>query len=200
MKPPFKNRPNRCITVEGEPLFIARDCAVAAQVFIYWASKQSWHVLLGKRGNNVPDFQGYWGFPCGYLDWDETLYQAVLREVWEETGLVLSDLVDSAHIKQSHNLPIANMQTQPMPWKISDFPHSPKKQNITHHFDFFMHWAGSELPALTIQHAEVNEAEAAEWILLEEAIALDMAFNHADNLKEILVLKKHQFDQLELRK
>lgn len=177
-------------------MFIARDCAVAAQIFIYWAQQASWHVLLGKRGNNVPDFQGYWGFPCGYLDWDETLYQAVLREVWEETGLVLSDIADSAHLVQSHNLPVDNMQTQPMPWKISDYPHSPKKQNITHHFDFFMHWTGPDLPSLTIQHAEINEAEAADWVRLEDAMKLDMAFNHAENLKEILTLKQHQFDQV----
>lgn len=196
MKPPFNNRPNRCITVEGEPLFIARDCAVAAQVFIYWAPQASWHVLLGKRGTNVPDFQGYWGFPCGYLDWDETLYQAVLREVWEETGLVLSELAHSKHIKQSHNLPTKNMHTNPMPWKISDAPHSRKKQNITHHFDFFMHWKGDDLPPLTIKHAEVNEAETAEWVLIDKAIELDMAFNHANNLKEILLLKKSQFEQL----
>ena len=30
---------------------------------------------------------GKWCFPCGYLDWDETLEEAASRELYEETGL-----------------------------------------------------------------------------------------------------------------
>ncbi len=195
MRPPFNNKPNDCITIEGKPHFIARDCAVVAEVFLYSIQSKSWFVLLGKRGSNVPDFQGFWGFPCGYLDWNETLYQAVLREIWEETGLILADLPTSEHVTKSQNLP-SDHATNSMPWKISDAPYKNKKQNISHHFSFFIQWQSDALPPLTIEHAEVNEAEAAEWVVLDKAKQMEMAFNHTNCLTELLNTQAHYFDQI----
>ncbi len=43
------------------------------------------HVLLIRRG--VPPRQGYWAFPAGYVEADESVEEAAVREVWEETGL-----------------------------------------------------------------------------------------------------------------
>lgn len=47
------------------------------------------HFLMEKRGPGCPDNIGKYVFPCGYLGWDETLEQAAIREVYEETGLRL---------------------------------------------------------------------------------------------------------------
>lgn len=41
--------------------------------------------LLVKRG--VEPFKDYWATPGGYVGWDETVEDAVIREVKEETGL-----------------------------------------------------------------------------------------------------------------
>ena len=35
------------------------------------------------------DGQGLWCCPCGYLDFDETLEECVIREIKEETGLTI---------------------------------------------------------------------------------------------------------------
>ncbi len=43
-----------------------------------------------KRG--IDPFKGYWALPGGYLEWDESLEEAVKREVKEETGLEVSSL------------------------------------------------------------------------------------------------------------
>src|SRR5581483_4418350 len=61
-------------------------------------------VLLAKRTDN-----GLWCIPGGHVDLGETLAQACLRELWEETGLkgevirlvgVYSDPKGSLHIAQ----------------------------------------------------------------------------------------------------
>jgi 8-oxo-dGTP diphosphatase len=42
--------------------------------------------LLTRRG--IPPFKGYWCLPGGHIDRYETVQEAVIREVEEETGLV----------------------------------------------------------------------------------------------------------------
>ena len=67
-------------------------------------------ILLIKRG--VEPFKGYWGTPGGYVGWDETIDDAVKREVKEELGVnviswkqldVLSD--PNRHPKQCIDIP-----------------------------------------------------------------------------------------------
>lgn len=44
-------------------------------------------ILLIKRGINP--FQGYWALPGGYVEWDESTEETVIREVSEELGLTV---------------------------------------------------------------------------------------------------------------
>ena len=50
-------------------------------------------ILLIKRGTTV--FRGYWALPCGKVEAGETFEETVIREVKEETGLV----VERAHVR-----------------------------------------------------------------------------------------------------
>lgn len=45
-------------------------------------------VLLVKRARNV-SYPGLWCIPCGYLEYDEEIRDGMVREVYEETGLVV---------------------------------------------------------------------------------------------------------------
>lgn len=43
--------------------------------------------LLGKRKSR--SFPGLWCIPCGYVEYDEDVYEAAVREFQEETGLTV---------------------------------------------------------------------------------------------------------------
>jgi bifunctional NMN adenylyltransferase/nudix hydrolase len=58
---------------------------------------QSGHVLLVKR-RSYPG-KGLWALPGGFLEPDETIEQACLRELAEETALKVPDAVLKGHIK-----------------------------------------------------------------------------------------------------
>ena len=44
-------------------------------------------VLLGKRGEKSI-YPGKWCLPCGYIEYDETYFEAAIRETKEETGII----------------------------------------------------------------------------------------------------------------
>ncbi len=50
-------------------------------------------LLLGKRIN--PDGEGIWQFPGGHLEAGETVTQCAVREVCEETGIEISDMIQA---------------------------------------------------------------------------------------------------------
>ena len=82
------SRENRMIKGEnGEELWISRSvvvCCVVARI----TDENKIEILAEKRGPLV-SATGRWCFPCGYLDYDEDLTDAVIREVQEETGYTL---------------------------------------------------------------------------------------------------------------
>ncbi len=47
-------------------------------------------VLLLQRANTLANGPGIWEFPGGKLEFDETLRQAIVREIQEETGIQAS--------------------------------------------------------------------------------------------------------------
>ena len=46
-------------------------------------------ILLGQRAASA-SYPGLWCIPCGYVEYDEDVYDAVRREMEEETGLVIA--------------------------------------------------------------------------------------------------------------
>lgn len=129
------------------------------------------YVLANKRGDGTPDYQGMWNMPCGYLDFNESCEDAVIREVLEETGLEIKD-------RKAIKL-----------YMINDDPNDPKnlRQNVTirYRVDYREHII--ENTNLHTKFSEENEVSNVKWIKLKNLMDYDWAFNHKELLKELFL-------------
>lgn len=129
-------------------------------------------VVITKRGPNTPDNQGKWCMPCGYLDFGETVEQAVSREVFEETGLGID----------------------PSQFKL-DMVHSiaTDKQNVTIHFRFhlnmYMTTDSNIFNSITTKYADEGEVDEVKWISIFDLKNYEWAFNHDEIIKSLLTFK-----------
>jgi 8-oxo-dGTP diphosphatase len=63
---------------------------IAADAVIFGKIADQWHVLLIKRGNEP--YKDMWAFPGGFVEDDEDLEPAAIRELYEETQLKVDKL------------------------------------------------------------------------------------------------------------
>lgn len=167
----FRNTPNTSVTVDGEKRWLSRSVAVG--VVICCVHKGIPLFLVTKRGRDVAD-TGKFCFVCGYLDYDETLEEAVLREAWEEIGLDLT---------LHENIAPDGLS---VPWRVDSTP--AKRQDITMFFSFVFH--AENVPKPTIR----NEGEVAKagWLTLESLAKIrqdDFAYAHKELLQNWIKLK-----------
>lgn len=159
----FNNRPNECATTtDGRQVWLSRSVTVAVSIVVVFQQRP--YILVNQRGTGVPDFQGYWNLPCGYLDYDETTEEAAVREVWEECGVNVLEL-----------LPQCDAEFLSYPWDISSTPRG-DKQNVTVHHG--LHAEVAELPPTSNIHNEPNETADIRWLALADVDQLTYAFNH----------------------
>ena len=98
-KPKFKNKPNPHLvhhydSGDGikvhQDFWISRACAVVGIIFAFGVEAGP-RVLVIKRSEKMPDEPNKYGAPSGYLDWGETGFDGMIREVYEETSMYLPD-------------------------------------------------------------------------------------------------------------
>ena len=78
----------------GKIYWISRAIAVTGVIMAYNYDNHTWNILLERRGPGCPDNIGKLCCPCGYLNWEETRKDAIIRETYEETGIeLIPDLV-----------------------------------------------------------------------------------------------------------
>lgn len=80
----FNNRESKHIDI-----FVSRSTAVVGLVFAI-VNDETW-VLITKRSKHMPSEPRKLCIPCGFLDWDETRHDAMMREVYEETSFYMPD-------------------------------------------------------------------------------------------------------------
>lgn len=168
----FNNTPNRRLEIDGQDYWISRSVTVLAVLLVVQDGQG--FIPLGKRGLGLPNEVGKWGLPGGYLDYGETIGEALRREVWEELGLNL-DALRSQH--RFHG-------DLDHPYAIASIPRG--LQNVTMRFPLMFFLAeGTELPSLNPQVGP-EEVEDTWWATLNEALELELAFRHDVVIRECL--------------
>lgn len=113
-------------------------------------------VLLIQRGGEP--FKGYWAFPGGFMEMDETTEQCAIRELEEETGLRITD------VKQIG--------------AYSKVDRDPRGRTIT-----VAYLARIDAP---IDVKGLDDAANAQWFPLSSLPQL--AFDHADIMKDAIAM------------
>jgi 8-oxo-dGTP pyrophosphatase MutT (NUDIX family) len=170
-KPKFNNTENPCFTSKetGKKFWHSRSMAVCIRFRIKTKEGVFKH-LVTKRGDGVSN-TGKFCFPCGYLDFSETLLQAAQRELFEEAGIFIDD---------PSNLKL---------YEVMDTPKRDELQNVTFHYDVLVSDKGGVLldtySQFVEQHikAHQSEGEVTKAMFVESPDGLDMAFNHQDRFK-----------------
>lgn len=150
--------------------WVARACAVVGFVFTKYKGK--WHILANERGEGTPDFQGMWNCPCGYLDFDETLAQACIREVYEETGF---------------KIPNKDLRF----WSYTDAITN-NRQNVTFRFYAVVSQDNLDISVSAGRvlglGGETDEVSSIGWIPLDNLDKYEWAFNHKIRIMEVFNL------------
>lgn len=109
---------------------------------------------------NIEPFKNYWCFPGGHIEENEDTKSAITREVKEET----------------------NLDIEPVFFKYSDeiFP----EKDIHHVALFFYGKAQGKIKKDEVEVAQID------WFLIDEALKMDLAFNHRAILLEYKSLHK----------
>ena len=74
------------LTEDGLYAYQYPRASVTADAVLFAEKDGQMYVLLIQRGNDP--YKGYWAFPGGFLNMDETVARCAERELEEETGIV----------------------------------------------------------------------------------------------------------------
>jgi 8-oxo-dGTP diphosphatase len=119
-------------------------------------------VLLAKRSVRRTSYAGQWSFPGGHVEQNETLTEALTRELREEIGIIPTEFTHLGLIKD---------------------PNVPASASINYHMYRVTRWDGGEPSLLCDEQSELT------WKTFDSAATmLDLALDEYRNL--FLMLKE----------
>ena len=186
-KPIFNNVPNEHLIIKHKSnqgiinldYWISRSIATVGVVLIIQLVG-GMHVLITQRSNKMRDEKNKYCLPYGYVDFNENIFESMIREVYEETSLYLPDYND---------LLITNNNEKPI--EIRDNPGN-HRQNVSFIYlsvyDFHEHL--ERLP-IYVENYSNNETKLAQWISISDFYCkydkkLNWAFNHNETIKKAI--------------
>ena len=170
---------NFAVKIDGKEYWISRSVAVCC--FIFKIKDDELYALIERRGSGAADEQGKLAAVSGYLSYNETLTQAVAREIFEETGFKAKE----------ERLQFMKINSDP----------SEAHQNVTIHYVYFAK-KNEDFDLDRAEGGEENEVSEVKWFKVGDLekknnvvtlyanvydiMAEDWAFNHDKLLIEHL--------------
>lgn len=140
------------------------------------------HVLIIKRSENMDTEPNKYGVPCGYLDWNETLYEAMIREVYEETSLYLPDY--EKYLEFDNNKQSFFVDSKP------DSIYN-KRQNVEHNYITVLDFSKESINQFPtyIENYISDETSLVKWMPLYDFITnnLEWSFGHDQRIKDAMM-------------
>lgn len=186
--PKFKNRPNDHIRYGfsspstgvkiNQDYFISRAAAVVGVIFALRSG--GLQVLITQRSPKMMDEPNKFCVPCGYLDWNETGYEAMMREVYEETSFYIKDF--SKYLKFNNDEQPFKVRTDP---KIN-------RQNVALLYVSYFDFSGFDLLKFSyfVEDYKNKETTMVKWMyvkdIFEDSSDIEWAFNHDITIKKAL--------------
>lgn len=168
----FNNTENKCIKDCDDEYWISRSSAVVAIILAHIEGNT--FVLTGKRSKNM-DQPGKQALVSGYFDWDENGWDAMRREVWEESQLDINSI-------QEHLVFNNNKQ----PYYVKTCP-GENRQNLTLNYileyDF-----GDVIPDCIEETSKFksSEVDSVNWINIEDLNNYEWGFDHEYRILDAL--------------
>jgi len=179
----FNNRPNTEHKVGDQSVWesrsVAVNCVIVATSPVYTEEP---FVLIAKRGTGAADFQGLWNVVAGYLDYDETTSEAVVREAYEETNIDLYSILSMREDKKNY---VVHDYIKKEWGTNSDTTNN--RQNISFRYGiYFVMEDFINKIELSDKNSEPNEVGDIKWIPVSKVDDYDFAFNHDQLIKQFL--------------
>jgi 8-oxo-dGTP pyrophosphatase MutT (NUDIX family) len=174
----FSNRNNERYIINNKEIWYSRSVATGAVILLRCKDKDdniTYKVLLEQR-SLIMDQPLKWCFPCGYLDWDETLEDSIIREIYEETNLYIPNFHNQLLYKTKEPFYIG-----------SDLENY--RQNIHIFYGFVYNEHPLFYSSLSKDNDEINDLR---WVLMQDLNQYDFAFKHNERIK--LFLQKYLYD------
>lgn len=179
MEPKFNNIPNKCYNINGKEVWHSRSPAIVGVIIATIIETGKIYVLCEKRTNTMPVVPGRWVLPCGYIDWNENGWDALRREVYEETGFLIDDYKKYLYYKVSKEPYFVKTEI------------NENSQNIVLNYRVFFKFSKKDFP----KHIEKNKNEEVakvKWIPLEDVLSkkYNMAFEHEERIEKAIINDK----------
>ena len=132
----------------GKKLWYSRSLACNIIIIRYNPEESRYEVLACKRGQGCEFNKGLWNVPGGFIDFNENAKQCAIRELYEETGAVITE--DAVGF-----------------YKLDTNPRGKRQTMVAVHYAL-MTYARTELLKFTTEHSEPGETEEIKWIAVKE--------------------------------
>ena len=180
-EPKFNNRPNEHLMLGLDTsihkirrdIWISRACAVVGIIFAFGVEGGT-RVLVIKRSKKMSDEPNKYGAPSGYLDFNESGFDGMIREVFEETSMYLPEY---------NSFLIFDNNKQP--FFVQDDPKKDRNQNISLTYVIGYNFIGhQDFFPIDIENYTNHETASIEWLKLWDLEEnREWAFNHDEIIK-----------------